>query len=84
MLFYLKFMFVFILFGFTADWLFYLKASHARGKAGLEQSYARALCAREVVLPPLHYVFSPTVTTSFPRSNDKSAVYRGRRRLRRC
>ena len=70
---------------FTADWLFYLKASHARGKT--ERSRATraqdtTMCARSCA--PLHYVFSPTVTTSFPRSNDKSAVFRGRRRLRGC
>ena len=62
---------------FTADWLFYLKASHARGKTRLEHTYARAQnYAHAKLCSLLHYVFSPTVTTSYPRSNE-SAVYLG-------
>ena len=64
MLFYLKFMYLYCL-AFTADWLFNLKASHERGRT-VGHLHTRASEA----VRGLHYVFSSTVTTSFPRSND--------------
>jgi len=70
MLFYLKFMYLYCL-AFTADWLFNLKASHERGRTVVHlHSRAQKYASASEAVRSLHYVFSSTVTTSFPRSND--------------